>query len=122
MSTTINVSNYGDMLAKLLNMELLTYKQFGNYRGEYVAILKDSERIFYFIDKFGSCGGCDWLESESTEWEYDTETEETIYKIDFKIALEYAIQSKPKYILPDFYPQLNFEDNSNKVIIKEKYE
>jgi len=79
--TKIKVSGYGDMLAKVLDMELVNYEEVGSYQGEYFAVLRDKTDIVIYRGSYGSCSGCDWLESEG---DWDTE------EIEYLQALEYV--------------------------------
>jgi hypothetical protein len=99
--TKIKVEDYGDMFAKLNDMELVSYETDGGYQGEYKIILLDkkTDRLFYYFDYYGSCSGCDWLEAEK---DWDTG------EIDYKKALDYVQQIKPKYITPSSI-KLDFE-------------
>lgn len=99
MSKSIKVENYGDMLAQINNMELIEYREEGSYQGDYLAVLKDDNRLFYYFGEFGSCSGCDWIE-DNEDWETGT--------IDYTKALEYCQQSPAQYIVPDTMP-LEFE-------------
>lgn len=94
-SKTIDVDDYGDMLAQVKQLELIYYREEGHYQGEYVAILADDKRMFIYKDNFGSCSGCDWLEDESN---YNSASQKR-YTISYKAALDYC-QEKPLYILP----------------------
>lgn len=109
----IFVKNYGDMLAQINGMELVEFREDGGYQGEYCAVLKAEatddyygehapERLYYFFGNYGSCSGCDWLQSEG-EWVYDDADDER-YKVEYKTALEFAQQSKPTYIVPASMP------------------
>ena len=87
----IKVTDYGDMFAKVLQMDLLLYVTSGDYQGKWFAILKNEGRIFFYEDWYGSCSGCDWLEAER-DWETG--------EVDAKSAIEYVGDIKPKYIFP----------------------
>jgi hypothetical protein len=89
------VENYADVLAVAYDLEVISFDDDGGYQGEYLAILTDGERLFYFIDYYGSCSGCDWLESERN-WNDNT--------ITYKQAIEYIADVKPKYIVPKDKP------------------
>lgn len=99
----VKVDDYGDILALKYDGEKVYYStEGGSYQGEYVAVVKCLKEIGYgddkleqyyvFVDSYGSCSGCDWLESEQ---DYDNN------EVDAAKALEYAEQSKPLYILPE---------------------
>lgn len=93
---TIKVENYGDMLAQINNMELIDFYERGSYSGEYLAIMADDDRIFFFQDEYGSCSGCDWLEDETLEYGGVDKP----YVVKYKAALDYCGGIEPKYIIP----------------------
>lgn len=109
----IFVESYGDLLAQINGMELVEFCEDGGYQGEYCAILKAEaddiyegnapERLYYFFGNYGSCSGCDWLQSEG-EGVYDDKDGTYKYKVEYKAALEFAQQSKPTYIVPASMP------------------
>ena len=110
----IFVKNYGDMLAQINGMELVEFEEDGGYQGEYCAVLKSEatddyseghvpERLYYFFGSYGSCSGCDWLQSEA-EAVYDEEDGFYKFRVEYKAALEFAQQSKPTYIVPASMP------------------
>lgn len=109
----IFVENYGDLLAQINGMELVEFHEDGGYQGEYCAILKAEadnlyegnapERLYYFFGSYGSCSGCDWLQSEG-EGVYDDKDGTYKYRVEYKAALEFAQQSKPTYIVPASMP------------------
>ena len=55
--------NYGEVLAKVFNRELVIYKSFGSYQGDFIAITRDSNKYYIYKGCYGSCSGCDSLES-----------------------------------------------------------
>jgi hypothetical protein len=96
---SFKVENYGELLAAVNNMDLVSFEEDGGYQGEYLAVLKDGDRLFYYIDGYGSCSGCDWLE-DNQDWDTG--------EIPYKAALDYCGGLKPKYIVPVDKP-LNFK-------------
>jgi hypothetical protein len=102
--THLFVDNYGEMLAQVNGMELVSFETDGGYQGDYCAILTDGERLFYYIDSYGSCGGCDWLEDVETGRELDTQKGEKRYAVEYKEALDFCGGLKPKYIVPKNMP------------------
>lgn len=86
------VNNYGDMIAQINQLELIYYKEAGDYSGEYLAICADENRMFIYKGSFGSCSGCDWLEDNQIGYERP-------YEIKYKDALTFA-DNKPLYIVP----------------------
>lgn len=98
---SLKVNNYGDLLAQVNNLELVSYEEVGEYQGEYVCVLKDEDRVYIYIDSFGSCSGCDWLEDTSVDTKYIGESQEGHrYTIRYKDALDYVGDTKPYYIVP----------------------
>lgn len=95
-STHFKADDYGDVLAVVNDLEKLSYTEYGSYQGEYIATLTDGDRLFYYQGSFGSCSGCDWLEAEkdyTNDWE-----------LEYKKAVEYCADIKPKYIVPKSKP------------------
>ena len=89
--TKIKVQDYGDMLAKVFDMTLVAYQTYGSYQGEYLAVLEDNGVYKFYIDSYGSCSGCDWLEAEQ-DW--------STGEVEYKDALEYCKQITLKFALP----------------------
>lgn len=87
----LEVNDYGDVLAVAYDLERVSYEESGDYQGEYLAVLKDKDRLFYFTGYFGSCPGCDWLE-DVRDWGDRT--------ISYKDAVDYSGDVKPRYIVP----------------------
>lgn len=104
---TFKVSDYGDMFAKVLNMDLIHYSEYGGYSGSWIGILKDEDRVFFYLDYYGSCSGCDWLEAER-----DWETEE----VDAKEAIQYVGDIKPMLILPIFMIKRLKDDDIKEIL------
>jgi len=102
MEDTILVKDYGDMLAQINSLELVSFETDGGYQGSYLAIMKDDGSLFYYIGNYGSCSGCDWLA------EYETDDDNS-YVVPYKRALEFCGGLKPKYIVPIEKP-LNFNN------------
>lgn len=90
-TSKIKVDDYGQMLATINDLEPVFYAEAGSYQGMYIAINADKTRLFLYADSYGSCSGCDWLEDEK-DW--------STGEVDYKAAVEYCEQSKPKLILP----------------------
>lgn len=91
----IKVQDYGDVLAQINNMELVSYEEEDDYQGQYLAVLKDKDRLFYYTGSFGSCSGCDWLQ-DVQDWKDGT--------VSYKDALDYCQDMKPRYIVPEDRP------------------
>lgn len=93
--TKIQVDNYGDMLAKIFDMDLVLYVELGSYQGTYIAVLNNNGIYNFYMDYYGSCSGCDWLEAEA-EKNYETYGKE----VDYKAALEFCQQINLKFAMP----------------------
>lgn len=104
---TFKVSDYGDMFAKVLNMDLIHYSEYGSYSGSWIGILRDRDKVFIYIDYYGSCSGCDWLEAEKS-WETG--------EVDAKNAIQYVGDVKPMLILPIFMAEKLCEDDVRRIL------
>lgn len=94
-NSKIKVESYGDLLAKVKGLELVSYDEDGGYQGEYMAVLKDDNRLFYYTGYYGSCSGCDFLE-DVRDWNTG--------EVEYKEALGYCEQVTLKYIVPISQP------------------
>ena len=92
---SFKADNYGEVIAVVHDLELVSYEENGKYSGEYLAVLKDEDRLFYFIGDFGSCSGCDELEDIR---DYTSRT------IAYKEAVKLLAGKKPSYIVPKDKP------------------
>lgn len=116
-NTKIVVKDYGDMIAKILDMELITYKQVGSYQGDYFAVLKDKEDIVIYRGYYGSCTGCDWLEAEAV---YDYES--NVQEVEYKDALEYVKGMTEKARLPiTAFNELSKDGKTSLLLEKDDY-
>lgn len=59
---TNKYSSYED-LVESFEVETLLMKDIGDYQGDYYFLLRDGDRYGYFIFGYGSCSGCDYLQS-----------------------------------------------------------
>jgi hypothetical protein len=97
---SLKAENYGEVIAAIKNLELVSFEEDGGYQGKYLAILKDEDRLFYYIGEYGSCSGCDWLADVLIDGE-----------VPYKEALDYVTEElQPKYIVPIKQP-LTFRNN-----------
>jgi hypothetical protein len=64
------MKNYGEVLADALGGFLISYKEYGSYQGDYVAIIEKAQEWYIYKGHYGSCSGCDWF---SGVGEYDDE-------------------------------------------------
>jgi hypothetical protein len=99
--TKFKADDYGDVLAFVNTLELVSFEDDGGYQGTYMAILTDGERLFYYFGYYGSCSGCDWLE-DVRDWKTG--------EVDYKEAVNYCADMKPKFIVPKDKP-LNVKIN-----------
>lgn len=103
--THLFVDNYGELLAQVNDMELISFETDNGYQGDYCAVLMNGERLFYYIGSYGSCSGCDWLEAEDiSDFNSDNDRNGKNYKILYKDALDYCGDIKPMYIVPKNSP------------------
>ena len=99
---SFKADNYGEVIAVIKDLELVSYTKDGDYSGDYIAILKDKEKFYYYIGQFGSCSGCDWLE-DVQDWNTG--------EVPYQEALNYVTQDlTPEYITPLNMP-LKFKKN-----------
>lgn len=72
--------NYGDVIAKGMNGILWSYQQYGNWQGDYLAVIEKDNVLYFYKGHYGSCSGCDWLNGVGTYT--DDEMEKNITKED----------------------------------------
>jgi hypothetical protein len=104
--------DYGQFLEKILDGILISYKEYGSYQGDYIAIIEKDSDWLIFKGNYGSCGGCDFLQGERIYSDEDyAKLEEADYgeeqnklketfQILPKIKEEYLETNKPFLILP----------------------
>lgn len=106
--THLFVDNYGELLAQVNGYDLVSYETDNGYQGDYCVVLTDGERLLYYVDSYGSCSGCDWLEDNGASYrisdELDKQKEDKQYAVEYKDALEFCGEIKPKYIVPKNAP------------------
>lgn len=106
--THLFVDNYGELMAQVNSYDLVSYETDGGYQGQYCVVLTDGERLFYYIDFYGSCSGCDWLEDKGASYrlsdELNKQKGKKNYVVEYKEALEFCGGIKPKYIVPKTSP------------------
>lgn len=111
-TTKFKVEDYGDMLAKVFNADLVAYQRYGSYQGTYLAVLDENGTYKFYVDYYGSCSGCDWLESEK---DWDTG------EVDYKDALEYCQKVKLKYAMPKELWQ-SLSNEQKRMLVIDEYE
>lgn len=62
---------YREML-EAEEVEILAWETFGSYQGDYAIVLKRNDMLGFLVIGYGSCSGCDALESCSTQEAYDS--------------------------------------------------
>jgi hypothetical protein len=65
------MSNYGQFLEEATGGILLSYKEFGSWQGDYIAIIEKLNEIHIYKGSYGSCSGCDWLQDAGEDVETD---------------------------------------------------
>ena len=78
--------------------EVLAFKTFGSYQGDWIAKIKLNGEILWIHDYYGSCSGCDAFQSEvDIEW-HQHEDGKTVWGIDgFKEDCEACQKMKTQY-------------------------
>ena len=99
MIKKIGVNNYGEVLSKGMNMNLVSYKTYGDYQGDYIAVLQKENIFFIYKGYFGSCSGCDWLEREcdwaDTKYKWGNNYAEFSYYLTEDQIKNYCSEEKP---------------------------
>lgn len=62
--TRLSIEDYDDLL-RWHGAAVLAYQKFGSYQGDWYALVEWEGRRFWIHDYYGSCSGCDALESET---------------------------------------------------------
>lgn len=55
--------DYGDVITKGKGLDLIFYKTYGSYQGDWIIVAKNNTEYFIFKGHYGSCSCCDSLES-----------------------------------------------------------
>ena len=56
-------ASYGEMIAKYIGGILWSYAEYGSYQGDYIALIYKDSNLLIYKGSYGSCAGCDWLQS-----------------------------------------------------------
>lgn len=118
--THLFVDDYGEMLAQINDLDVVSFETDGGYQGTWCLVATDGERLFYYMDFYGSCSGCDWLEDTGASYSIADElykqraAANKNYAVPYQEALDYCGGIKPKYIVPKSMPL--------KVVNKGEYE
>ena len=90
--------DYGTFLAKALDGILISYKQYGSYTGDYIAIIEKDHDWLIYKGSYGSCSGCDWLASTRIYSDADYQRLEDAEYGDESNALEATFEIKPEIL------------------------
>ena len=112
-TSKFQVDNYGGMLAKVFNADLVDYQEYGSYQGQYLAVLEEDGIYKFYMDFYGSCSGCDWLEAER-DWETG--------EVEYKDALEYCQQVKMRYAMPKKLWETLSDEQKKMLVIGDEYD
>lgn len=100
-----DLEGYADVIAYAIDGWAWSYKAYGSYQGDYIAIIEKRNKILIYKGYYGSCSGCDWFESNMYDYDHEDDKTKTIsdkeikeYVADLDIFLEI-----PKSDLPDSY-------------------
>jgi len=96
----MKVKHYGDMIAQLQNKKLIDYIEFGSYSGDYIVVLDDGDNVELWKGHYGSCSGCDWLESEDEDSDGKWMRDDYSYSISEEKAIEYLKGEKSFATIP----------------------
>lgn len=89
-ATQVRTGNYGEIISGVTGREVVYYSQFGSYQGIWLLVTKDGDNYYIYKDYYGSCSGCDPLQSEIRTSE-----------IDLEIAKKFADKYHPFLTLSD---------------------
>jgi len=63
-----------DIVALARGQEVLFYRSFGSWQGEWLILARDNENYYVYKGYYGSCRGCDDIQSE-----FDCDTDDLPY-------------------------------------------
>lgn len=112
--------NYGEFLTRILNGILISYKEYGTYQGDYIAIIEKDHDWLIYKGGYGSCSGCDFLEgtrlySEEDYGKFDEYSDEAdawlkTCEILPAVKEEYLNEHPPFLVLPKSQVPDSLED------------
>lgn len=98
--------NYEDVLKDVCE-EVYCYKEFGSYQGDWWAKVKYKSKVTWIKGFYGSCSGCDWLQSEMDY--YGGASDEVIQKENERVKTAFI----KDYLSEDmFYTQEKAEEKA----------
>lgn len=83
-----NPGTYGMLIANYLGGTLWSYAEYGDYQGDYVALIYKDSNLLIYKGFYGSCSGCDWLQDQTGE------------EISDEVVKEYMKDDKPFLTIP----------------------
>lgn len=63
------LNSYEDIIRRIYD-EVLFYKEYGSYQGDWLAKVKKGDEEFWLWGWYGSCSGCDWFQGEANYPQY----------------------------------------------------
>lgn len=87
--------NYGELIANYIGGTLWSYVTYGDYQGDYVALIYKDSNLLVYKGLYGSCGGCDWLSDYYSDEEIPEEKIKE-YMMDIQPFLTIPSDSLPK--------------------------
>ena len=85
-----------EIVAWANDQEVVLYKEYGGYSGEWLLVSRDEENYYIYKDYFGSCSVCDPFQSFFSKWYANDELE----NIPKEKAKEFAKDYPPYLIIP----------------------
>ncbi|MGH7974806.1 MAG: hypothetical protein ACREBR_04725 [bacterium] len=89
MKKTIDdIDGYGELIAYATDGYLWSFKMYGSYQGDYIAIIEKDHKILIYKGYYGSCSSCDWLGDKQHSEEFNDESIQEHVKNEVEIFLE----------------------------------
>jgi hypothetical protein len=104
--------DYGTFLARAIGGICISYKVYGSYSGDYIAIIEKGHDWLIYKGHYGSCSGCDWLNStriysdedydrlEESDYGEEAAALEATFQIKPEVLEEYLEENEPFLIIP----------------------
>jgi hypothetical protein len=99
------------------NAKELLYVAVGSYQGDFYILGKEDKNYLYYKGAYGSCSGCDWLESIEAE----SDKESFIRLIETMINKTHIIPKKDIENFLNTYVVDGMRDNSDEKEAKEEF-
>lgn len=91
--------DYDEIIAKGREQDIVCFKRYGSYQGEWILLTKDNENYYIYRDWYGSCSLCDALESWEAEWEEANNYKQ--YEWTKERCKEFAKEYRPFLTIPE---------------------